>query len=132
MAHAHIFIFAVLSVVLLCSGQAMAHGFGDRLLRSFLAFAEQPLTASHAESSGWHRLSPSCDPSIGYAYTQSPYAPTSLRPVTLYYTAAGQLSGTPSCSLLMRVVVIKLRCYNEWRRRRLWHSRCRHDREEPR
>jgi hypothetical protein len=107
MARAHILVLAVVVVaVLLLSGQqAAAQGFGSRLLRTFFVFDAQPLTASQAETNNWSRLSSTCDPNIGYAYAQDPSGPTSLSPVTLYYTAAGQLSGTNytfftySCSL---------------------------------
>ncbi|ELR15098.1 uncharacterized protein ACA1_215700 [Acanthamoeba castellanii str. Neff] len=86
-------LLVTLSVVLLLSGPAAAQGFGSRLLRTFFVFAEQPLSSSVAEANGWSRLSSTCDPDVGYAYAQSPSGPTSLSPVTLYYTAAGQLSG---------------------------------------
>lgn len=102
-------VVALVSLVLLAGG---CQGFGDRLLRTFLVFKEQPLTASVAASQGWYRLSSSCSPVYGYPYARDPSGPTSTSPVILYYTAAGQLSGASSFFIAFVLSLSLSFCYN--------------------
>jgi len=70
----------------------VAHGFGDRLLRTYFLFMEQPLTMRDAISQGWTNMSSGCDKRFGYQFA-NPDGIYSTSPTMLYYTAAGQLSG---------------------------------------
>jgi len=61
-------------------------GIGDRVASSFLTYSERPLLAKDAVKQGWASTGP-CVKGLGYGYTKSP------SPVTLYYSASGQMSG---------------------------------------
>jgi len=70
------------------------NGFGDRLLRTFLLFKNQPLTRQAAASQGWTPFNgEACDATRGIAYSNSAYGPTEYNPTMLYYTSGGQLAG---------------------------------------
>jgi hypothetical protein len=70
----------------------VAQSFGDRLLRTFGVFKNQPLTSDDAEDQGFTAFTP-CGPfGIGYSKGDSD-GPTKGDSVILYYTSGGQLSG---------------------------------------
>jgi len=69
-------------------------GIGDMLTRTFGVFHELPLTTQSANAAGWKNLSGDCDPNLGYAfYEDDNEAPTKAHPITLFFSASGQLSG---------------------------------------
>jgi len=66
--------------------------FGDRLLRSFLVFANQPLTASDAQSQGYVEFTDGCS-QFGHGYTKGSSGPSHGDSAILYFTEGGQLAG---------------------------------------
>jgi len=69
------------------------HAFGDRLLRTYFLFENQPLTASAAQAAYWTNVNAAgCDPRFGYQYS-NPSGISKSNPTFLFYTAAGQLAG---------------------------------------
>jgi len=87
-------LFAFLAIIAAGAAQAQNQtSVGDRLLRTFLVFQKEPLTVAEARQNGWYPLNTTCDPNYGFAYAKSSSGPTATEPVTLYYTAGGQLGG---------------------------------------
>jgi len=66
-------------------------GLGDRLVQSFGVWIDRPLTTSEAVAAGWAKASDECVKGLGYAYTYGTLSPS--QPVTLYYSASGQIAG---------------------------------------
>jgi len=89
-------LFSFLAVFFLCicvSARATDNGFGDRLLRTFLLFKDQPLTALDALDQGWVAVNgTTCVPNRGIVYAKSSSGPSSFSPTILYYTPKGQIS----------------------------------------
>jgi len=91
--------------LLLCGGFIFANamptedndsaGFGDRLLRTFILFRNQPLTVSQVIAKGWEPfMGNSCNSQYGgIPYSHSAYGPSEFNPTFLIYSPAGQLSG---------------------------------------
>ena len=52
-----------------------------------------PLTMNDAEAQNWKLMNTTCDPQKGYRYAFNSNLPSASTPMTLYYTAAGQLAG---------------------------------------
>eukprot|EP01047_Picozoa_sp_COSAG01_P017427 COSAG01_NODE_923_length_12710_cov_68.328919_1_plen_492_part_00 len=79
------------------AGDAGAPGttsLGDRLTRDYMSYAPMPISRASAESEGWVGSEPGrCVPGLGQLYTQSAAGTTPSRPLYLYFTPAGQLSG---------------------------------------
>jgi len=65
---------------------------GDRLLRTFILFKQQPLTASDATSQGFVKFTSSCT-RFGYGYASSSSGPSKSNSAFLYFTSGGQLAG---------------------------------------
>jgi len=65
--------------------------FGDRLLRSFLVFKNQPLTSSDAEAQGFSVFTDGCT-QFGYGYAKGS-GPTNGDSAILFFTEGGQLAG---------------------------------------
>jgi len=68
--------------------------FGDRLLRSFLVFKQQPLTSDDAQDQGFTEFTDGCT-QFGYGYAKGTdgSGPTKSDSAILYFTAGGQLAG---------------------------------------
>jgi len=84
------------SVLLVAAlSRATATDIGDRLLRTFFIFANQPLDYATAISQGWANVTDgSCDPNFGIAVANGDGTnPTAGSSVLLYFTAAGQIAG---------------------------------------
>jgi hypothetical protein len=68
-------------------------GFGgDKMERTFLKYNELPMGEDALTSAGWTK-SASCDPAIGYMWSQSGKQATESKPLVLYTTSSGQPSG---------------------------------------
>jgi len=65
---------------------------GDRLLRTFLVFKNQPLTQSDAVSQGFVQFTSGCT-QFGYGYGKSSGGPSKGDSAILYFSAGGQLAG---------------------------------------
>jgi len=65
--------------------------FGDRLLRSFLIFKNQPLTVDDAENQGFTEFTNGCT-QFGHGYSKG-YGPTKSDSAIVYFTEGGQLAG---------------------------------------
>jgi len=65
---------------------------GDRLLRTFLLFKQQPLTVADAKSQGFVLFTSGCT-RFGYGYASASGGPTAGNSAILYYTQGGQLAG---------------------------------------
>jgi hypothetical protein len=66
--------------------------FGDRLLRSFLIFKNQPLTVDDAQDQGFTEFTSGCT-QFGHGYAKGSSGPTKSDSAILYFTEAGQLAG---------------------------------------
>jgi len=66
--------------------------FGDRLLRTFGVFKDQPLTSADAESQGFSVFTDGCT-QFGYGYAKGSSGPSKGDSAILYYTEGGQLTG---------------------------------------
>jgi len=74
--------------------QPLTRSLGDRLLRTFLLFKNQPLTMQAARSQGWAAMNGSVCGTAGIGYsTNYDGEPSKLNPTILYYSAGGQISG---------------------------------------
>jgi len=69
-----------------------AKSIGDRLLRDYTEYSAMPITTVLAQNSGW-TLSSTCNPDRGIKATYKGSAPSTSYPISLYFTAAGQLAG---------------------------------------
>ena len=109
------------SAVLLCLVFAVlvsAEPLGDGLWRTFnLALLGKaptlPLTISEAESQDWQRMGAvgDCDPSLGIRYAYKDDNPGKSTPLTIYYTAAGQIAGMfPLFSFFCCLYLFSFRC----------------------
>ena len=72
---------------------AQSTGLGDGLWRTFGTGDAMPLTSQAAEAQGWRRMSPACDAQRGFRFAQGSTQPGTKTPLTLYYTASGQIAG---------------------------------------
>lgn len=86
-------LWALLALLFTFSSVISAESIGDRLLRTFLVFKEEPLTADKALTLGWKNLSRSCVEGRGYQFAKSTSGPTKGSSTWLLYNNAGQLSG---------------------------------------
>ena len=81
--------------------EASSPGIGNGLWRTFnlaALISSLPFTAREAEKQKWQRMSPACEQERGFRYalksSQSDFpSPQKNSPLTLYFTAGGQLSG---------------------------------------
>jgi hypothetical protein len=71
---------------------AVSTDLGDRLLRTFLLFKQQPLTVADAKSQGFVMFTTGCT-RFGFGYASGSGGPTKSNSVILYYTQGGQLAG---------------------------------------
>jgi len=71
-----------------------ASGIGDRLTRTAILYSSLPMTVKEAVSAGWTRFT-DCDENLGIGYTHSSggTAPSKTNPITVYFTAGGQIAG---------------------------------------
>ena len=72
---------------------SQSSGLGDGLWRTFGTDERMPLTSQAAEAQGWKRMSPACDAQQGFRFAQGSAQPGTKTPLTLYYTASGQIAG---------------------------------------
>lgn len=66
--------------------------FGDRLLRSFLVFKNQPLTVDDAQDQGFAQYTDGCT-QFGYGYAKGEGGPSHGDSAILFFTEGGQLAG---------------------------------------
>lgn len=85
-----IFLIALVLASSCVLGQTIS--IGDALTSSYKGFNSLPITNTSAASSGWARYGP-CIPGLGYPWSAQPGGPDRSSPQTLYYSAAGQVSG---------------------------------------
>jgi len=71
---------------------AASTDLGDRLLRTFLIFKQQPLTVADAKAQGFVMFTTGCT-RFGMGYASSAGGPTKGNSAILYYTQGGQLAG---------------------------------------
>jgi len=70
-----------------------SQGIGDRLVRTAILYHNLPIDLDDAVSAGWSNFT-QCDENLGIAFTDSgDSAPSKTHPVTLYFTAGGQIAG---------------------------------------
>ena len=69
-------------------------GFGSSFMeRTFQSYVALPMNSSQLAAAGWVRANTSrCDPHLGWQWTQGERQ-TASKPIVLYTTAGGQLSG---------------------------------------
>jgi len=67
--------------------------FGNHLERTFTVYSELPMGEEALHAAGWHKHGATCDPALGYAWTQDASGATKDHPMKLYTTEAGQPSG---------------------------------------
>jgi len=84
--------FVSLAVSLLALSCVESFSIGDRILRDYTVYEAMPINSSSARSTGW-TIGTTCDPHRGYKATYKGTAPTSSTPISLYFTAAGQIAG---------------------------------------
>jgi len=84
--------FILLAIVALTISAIQAQGIGDRLTRTYNVFSSLPVTSSSVQQAGWFNYT-HCDPNLGIAYTEVKGGPTQSSPVSLFYTAGGQIAG---------------------------------------
>jgi len=86
---------SILLAVVLVSvliGNGSCQGIGNMLARTYDVFAEFPLSMQNASNMGWVQNG-ACDSTVGIAFVADSGAPSKLEPITLFYTAEGQISG---------------------------------------
>jgi len=83
-----VFVAVILALV---TGGVIAD-FGDRLLRTFFVFKNQPLTPSDAEAAGFVLFTDGCA-QFGYGYAKGSGGPSRSDSEILYFTEGGQLAG---------------------------------------
>jgi charged multivesicular body protein 7 len=66
---------------------------GDRLIRDYTQYTSLPITTADAQAAGWEQSSSDCDPNLGIAWTQGQTSPEEATPITLFFTAQGQMAG---------------------------------------
>jgi len=71
---------------------ASAQGFGDSLYRTFGFYVALPMTTLDAINEEWTNYT-ECDGNLGVAFSYSSGGPDQLNPVTLYFSAGGQIAG---------------------------------------
>jgi len=72
--------------------QVFSASIGDRLIRTYTVYQDLPQNITNAQSLGWLQSS-TCDPYLGIPFNFQASAPSVDYPLTLYFTAAGQLAG---------------------------------------
>eukprot|EP00615_Pteridomonas_danica_P007107 CAMPEP_0114343572 /NCGR_PEP_ID=MMETSP0101-20121206/10714_1 /TAXON_ID=38822 ORGANISM="Pteridomonas danica, Strain PT" /NCGR_SAMPLE_ID=MMETSP0101 /ASSEMBLY_ACC=CAM_ASM_000211 /LENGTH=212 /DNA_ID=CAMNT_0001478375 /DNA_START=230 /DNA_END=865 /DNA_ORIENTATION=- len=73
---------------------ALADTLGDSLWRTYSKYVGLPTTTSDASSQGWYSTGQGCSSRLGEAWTQnSNGAPSTDKPIVLYFTPNGQVSG---------------------------------------
>jgi len=80
--------FSLLSLIACVS----ALSIGDHFYRAYTVYDKLPMTDSDALAAGW-KFNDTCDPDRGYAATFKNSEATTSYPVTLFFTAGGQISG---------------------------------------
>jgi len=90
--------FALVLLVASCCLCYETMNIGDGLWRTFNKALNGdapplPLTAEEASSQGWQPVTSSCDPNLGIQYTQNSNKPEKSTPLSVYYTAGGQVAG---------------------------------------
>jgi len=70
-----------------------AISIGDSLYNSYDAYSPMPMNVSAASDMGWSQYNDTCDPNLGYAWSLNAGGPVEEYPVTLYFTAGGQVAG---------------------------------------
>jgi len=71
---------------------ASCQSIGNQLYRTFLTYAALPLAMDDAIDAGWTN-STGCDPNLGIPFVEVSYGPVAHYPITLYFTASGQVTG---------------------------------------
>jgi len=68
------------------------NGIGDRVEHSFFEYTDFPLTVDDAIDQGWTNYT-GCNPFTGIYYSQEDGGPTTFHPLTVAFTASGQIAG---------------------------------------
>jgi len=69
-------------------------GLGSGLWRTFTKYDSMPTNAADAQTLGWYPdAGSSCIAGLGIKYSQTSNGPSKPKPVSLYFTPAGQVSG---------------------------------------
>ena len=69
-------------------------GLGSGLWHEYTKFDPMPTNASYAQTVGWYPdAGSSCIAGLGIKYSQTSNGPSKEKPVSLYFTPAGQVSG---------------------------------------
>ena len=69
-------------------------GLGSGLWREFKVFDQMPTNAAEAKTAGWYPdAGSSCIAGLGIKYSQTSNGPSKAKPISLYFTPAGQVSG---------------------------------------
>lgn len=70
-----------------------SHAFGTDIKSSAGVLLQFPLNENELRTQGWFRYSAACDPLLGWAWSVDQEGVRQYKPVTLYTTAGGQISG---------------------------------------
>jgi len=84
------------TLLLLFVRMVRGSGIGDRLLNTYGIYNALPLTLNAAVNAGWQQYTDGCDTNIGTGYSAPSLlvpTPSTVKPIILYYTAGGQISG---------------------------------------
>jgi len=84
-------------IILVCAALVLAvtgQGIGTQFSRTALLYENLPLNVVDAISSGWYNYTDSsCDSNLGIPYTQTSSGSSNGYPITIFFTAAGQICG---------------------------------------
>jgi len=81
----------IVSTICLFVATVASQGIGDGLYRTAIVDSVLPLSMSDASAAGWNQDG-NCDPNLGIPWSMHA-APQKTEPVTVFYTAAGQVAG---------------------------------------
>lgn len=76
------------------AGHPHEQGFGgSRMERTFTSYQGLPMGEEALKAAGWHKHGTTCDPALGFAWTEEASGATKDHPLKLYTTAGGQPNG---------------------------------------
>jgi hypothetical protein len=82
-----------LTIAAIASAAYPPISIGDRLIRDYTQYTSLPITTDAASAAGWEASTSSCDPNLGIAWNEDQTDPEESTPLTLFFTAQGQLAG---------------------------------------
>ena len=83
----------LVSLAAIVASCVLCVSIGTLLERDYTKYAPLPTTADQASSLGFAPFSSHCELHLGVPYTQTGGKPDESKPITLYFTRAGQVSG---------------------------------------